>query len=153
MIRISKTNDYNVVCRGSLALRIGCSMSTTKLFKQTELTIFSLQKLLKLLVSKTDFIKSNRGALGGYKLNKNSLEISVVENIEALVGPITVTSCEDNSENFCESNDICFFGEKWNKINEFLRNSLNEISLDDLLSYENPFLLINNKNVLIDKIY
>ena len=144
--------DYAVVCLGTLARKPGDSMSATELSKETGLTLYTVQKLLKLLVSKSDFVKANRGALGGYMLNRNSSEISVVEIIEALDGPITLTSCVDNSESFCESSDICFLGGKWNKINEIIRKSLNDISLKELLSYENPFLIDDNKDALIDRI-
>ena len=152
MIKLSKMTDYAVVCLGMLARRPGSSMSATELSKETGLALYTVQKLLKLLVSKSDFIKANRGALGGYKLNRNSSEISVVEIIEALDGPITLTSCVDKSESFCEASDICFLGGKWNKINEIIRKSLNDISLKELLSYETPFLLDDNKNALIDRI-
>ena len=151
MIKLSKMTDYAVVCLGMLARRPGSSMSATELSKETGLSLYTVQKLLKLLVSKSDFIKANRGALGGYMLNRNSSEISVVEIIEALDGPITLTSCVDKSESFCEASDICFLGGKWNKINEIIRKSLNDISLKDLLSYENPFLIDDNKDVLIDR--
>ena len=144
--------DYTVVCLGTLARRPGYSMSANELSKETGLALYTVQKLLKLLVSKSDFIKANRGALGGYMLSRNSSEISVVEIIEALDGPITLTSCVDNSESFCESSDICFLGGKWNKINEIIRKSLNDISLKELLSYENPFLIDDNKDALIDRI-
>ena len=144
--------DYAVVCLGTLARRPGSSMSATELSKETGLSLYTVQKLLKLLVSKSDFIKANRGALGGYMLNRNSSEISVVEIIEALDGPITLTSCVDKSESFCEASDICFLGGKWNKINEIIRKSLNDISLKELLSYETPFLLDDNKDALIDRI-
>ena len=144
--------DYAVVCLGTLARRPGSSMSATELSKETGLALYTVQKLLKLLVSKSDFIKANRGALGGYMLNRNSSEISVVEIIEALDGPITLTSCVDKSESFCEASDICFLGGKWNKINEIIRKSLNDISLKELLSYETPFLLDDNKDALIDRI-
>ena len=152
MIKLSKMTDYAVVCLGMLARKPGSSMSATELSKETGLALYTVQKLLKLLVSKSDFIKANRGALGGYMLNRNSSEISVVEIIEALDGPITLTSCVDNSESFCESSDICFLGGKWNKINEIIRKSLNDISLKELLSYENPFLIDDNKDALIDRI-
>ena len=152
MIKLSKMTDYAVVCLGMLARRPGSSMSATELSKETGLGLYTVQKLLKLLVSKSDFIRANRGALGGYMLNRNSSEISVVEIIEALDGPITLTSCVDNSESFCESSDICFLGGKWNKINEIIRKSLNDISLKELLSYENPFLIDDNKDALIDRI-
>ena len=152
MIKLSKMTDYAVVCLGMLARRPGSSMSATELSKETGLALYTVQKLLKLLVSKSDFIRANRGALGGYMLNRNSSEISVVEIIEALDGPITLTSCVDKSESFCEASDICFLGGKWNKINEIIRKSLNDISLKELLSYENPFLIDDNKDALIDRI-
>ena len=144
--------DYAVVCLGTLARRPGYFMSANELSKETGLALYTVQKLLKLLVSKSDFVKANRGALGGYILNRNSSEISVVEIIEALDGPITLTSCVNKSESFCESSDICFLGGKWNKINEIIRKSLNDISLKELLSYENPFLIDDNKDALIDRI-
>ena len=152
MIKLSKMTDYAVVCLGMLARRPGSSMSATELSKETGLALYTVQKLLKLLVSKSDFIKANRGALGGYMLNRNSSEISVVEIIEALDGPITLTSWVDKSESFCKASDICFLGGKWNKINEIIRKSLNDISLKELLSYETPFLLDDNKDALIDRI-
>ena len=152
MIKLSKMTDYAFVCLGMLARRPGSSMSATELSKETGLALYTVQKLLKLLVSKSDFIRANRGALGGYMLNRNSSEISVVEIIEALDGPITLTSCVDKSESFCEASDICFLGGKWNKINEIIRKSLNDISLKELLSYETPFLLDDNKDALIDRI-
>ena len=152
MIKLSKMTDYGVVCLGTLARRPGYSMSANELSKETGLALYTVQKLLKLLVSKSDFVKANRGALGGYMLSRNSSEISVVEIIEALDGPITLTSCVDKSESFCEASEICFLGGKWNKINEIIRKSLNDISLKELLSYENPFLIDDNKDALIDRI-
>ena len=152
MIKLTKMTDYAVVCLGTLARRPGNSMSATELSKETGLALYTVQKLLKLLVSKSDFIRANRGAFGGYILNKNSSEISIVEIIEALDGPITLTSCVDKSESFCEASDICFLGGKWNKINEIIRKSLKDVSLNDLLSYENPFIINDKKDTLIDRI-
>ena len=148
-MKLNKMTDYAVVCLGTLARKPGYSMSATELSRETGLRLYTVQKLLKLLVSKSDFIRANRGPLGGYVLNKNSSDISVVEIIEALDGPITLTSCVDKSESFCESSNVCFFGGKWNKINEIIRKSLNDISLKDLLSYEKPFLTNENKKISI----
>ena len=149
MMKLNKMTDYAVVCLGTLARKPGYSMSATELSRETGLRLYTVQKLLKLLVSKSDFIRANRGPLGGYVLNKNSSDISVVEIIEALDGPITLTSCVDKSESFCESSNVCFLGGKWNKINEIIRKSLNDISLKDLLSYEEPFLTNENKKISI----
>ena len=152
MIKLNKMTDYAVVCLGMLSRKPGYPMSATELSKETGITLYTVQKLLKIIVSKSDLISAHRGALGGYILNRNSSEISVVEIIEALEGPITLTSCVDNSENLCESSDICFLGGKWNKVNNIIRKTLNDISLNDLLNFDNPFASNDEKEVVVNTI-
>ena len=119
--------DYAVVCLGMLARNPGHSMSATELSKETGLTLSTVKKLLKLLMIKSELIIAQRGSQGGYILNKKSSDISVVQIIEALDGPISITACVDSSDNFCEVSNICFLGGKWNKVNEVIRTSLNDI--------------------------
>ena len=152
MIKLNKMTDYAVVCLGMLSRKPGYPMSATELSKETGITLYTVQKLLKVIVSKSDLISAHRGALGGYILNRNSSEISVVEIIEALEGPITLTSCVDNSENLCESSDICFLGGKWNKVNNIIRKTLNDISLNDLLNFDNPFASKSENEVVVNTI-
>jgi FeS assembly SUF system regulator len=152
MIKLNKMTDYAVVCLGMLSRKPGYPMSATELSKETGITLYTVQKLLKVIMSKSDLIRAHRGALGGYILNRNSSEISVVEIIEALEGPITLTSCVDNSENLCESSDICFLGGKWNKVNNIIRKTLNNISLNDLLNFDNPFVSEGKKEVVVNTI-
>ena len=144
MSKLSKMTDYAVVCLRTLARRPRCSMSATVLSKETGLILYTIQKLLKLIFTESDFVKANRGPLGDYLLNKNSSKISVVVINEALDGPITLTSCVNKFDIICESSDIYFLGGKWNKINEIIRKSLNDIFLKNLLSYKNPFLTNEN---------
>ena len=113
-----------------LARKPGHSMSATELSKETGLTLFTVQKLLKLLVVKSTLIIAQRGSHGGYILNKKSSDISVAEIIEALDGPIALTACVDSSDSLCDASNICFLGGKWNKVNEVIRKTLNDISLD-----------------------
>ena len=139
MFKLNKMTDYAVVCLGILARNPGYSMSATELSKATGFTLYTVQKLLKILVVKSNLITAQRGAYGGYVLNKNSSQISVIEIIEALDGPISLTACVDSSESTCEASNICFLGGKWNKVNEIIRKSLKDISLYDLLNYGNTF--------------
>ena len=124
MIKLNKMTDYAVVCLGMLARNPGHSMSATELSKETGLNLSTVQKLLKLLVIKSELIIAQRGSQGGYILNKKSSDISVVQIIEALDGPISITACVDSSDNFCEVSNICFLGGKWNKVNEVIRNEV-----------------------------
>ena len=152
MIKINKMTDYAVVCLGMLSRKSDCPMSASELSSKTGLTLYTVQKILKIIVSNSDLIKAHRGPLGGYVLNRKSSEISVVEIIEVLEGPITLTACVDNSENFCEASNICFLGGKWNKVNDIIRKTLKDISLDDLLNFGNPFVSEGKKEIVVNTI-
>ena len=152
MIKINKMTDYAVVCLGMLSRKSDCPMSASELSSKTGLTLYTVQKILKIIVSNSDLIKAHRGPLGGYVLNRKSSEISVVEIIEVLEGPISLTACVDNSESFCEASNICFLGGKWNKVNDIIRKTLKDISLDDLLNFGNPFVSEGKKEVVVNTI-
>jgi FeS assembly SUF system regulator len=152
MIKLNKMTDYAVVCLGMLARNPGHSMSATELSKETGLNLSTVQKLLKLLVIKSELIIAQRGSQGGYILNKKSSDISVVQIIEALDGPISITACVDSSDNFCEVSNICFLGGKWNKVNEVIRTSLNDISLDDLLNPAGIFPIKSEKEPMLNEV-
>tara|TARA_B100001250_G_C19080989_1_gene478520 strand:+ start:33 stop:494 length:462 start_codon:yes stop_codon:yes gene_type:complete len=149
MFKLNKMTDYAVVCLGTLARKPGYSMSATELSKETGLTIYTVQKILKLLVVKSNLISAKRGSQGGYTLNKKSNEISVVEIIEALDGPISLTACVDSSGSRCETSNVCLLGGNWNRVNEIIRDSLNDISLHDLLSYGSIIPTQNQKKVVL----
>ena len=152
MIKLNKMTDYAVVCLGMLSRKSGSSMSASELSKETGLTLFTVQKLLKLLMTKSELILAQRGSQGGYILNKNSSDISVAEIIEALDGPIALTACVDSSDSMCDASNICFLGGKWNKVNEVIRKTLNDISLDDLLNPIDTLPLKKNKEIILEEI-
>ena len=148
MLKLNKMTDYAVVCLGMLARKPEYVMSASQISKETGLKLYTVQKILKNILAKSDLLKTERGYHGGYTLKKNSKNITVTEIIEALDGPISLTSCVDQSDSFCQSSDICFLGGKWNRVNEIIRNSLNDISLDDLLNFDNSFAIEHEKSRL-----
>lgn len=148
MLKLNKMTDYAVVCLGMLARKPEYFMSASQISKETGLKLYTVQKILKNILAKSDLLKTERGYHGGYTLKKNSKNITVTEIIEALDGPISLTSCVDKSDSFCQSSDICFLGGKWNRVNEIIRNSLNDISLDDLLNFDNSFAIEHEKSRL-----
>ena len=147
MFKLNKMTDYAVVCLSMLSRNPGSSMSARELSEATGLTLYTVQKILKLLVVKSNLITAQRGAFGGYILNKKSSNISVIEIIEALDGPISLTACVESSQDMCEASNVCFLGGKWNKVNDIIRKSLNDISLENLLNYEDTFPINNKKDI------
>ena len=150
MIKLSKMTDYVVIYLCTLLRKTEELISASDLSKNTGLTLITVRKLFKLLFSKSVFLKTNFGTIRSYILKRNSSDISGTNFTKALDGHITLISCIDKSESSCEANDIYFFGGKWDKINE--RKSLNNISLKNLLNYENSSFIYGNKEILIDTI-
>jgi len=124
MIKLNKMTDYGTVLLSVLAsyyarepMRL---LSSVELARKSGLTQTTTQKLLKSLAG-TDFVEAERGKTGGYRLI-----------VEALEGPIALTSCVTASLDPCSSRMSCFLGGNWEKINTTISEALQKVSLEDL---------------------
>ncbi|MGA9523666.1 MAG: Rrf2 family transcriptional regulator [Myxococcaceae bacterium] len=71
-----------------------------------------LAKILKTLVGK-GYVKSTRGAHGGYTLAMPPSQISMLDVIEAVEGPIKVNVCQDDSHDGCHLTHSCTMYGVW----------------------------------------
>jgi FeS assembly SUF system regulator len=139
MLRISKLTDYGTMILVYLADQNRlCPASDVA--TDTRISLPTVQKLLKKL-TKSELIKSVRGAEGGYHLNKNPKDISAADILDALEGPLAITECSaDNSA--CEHESSCSAGEAWQSINTAIRSALKEVSLAELHRPPSEFPLV-----------
>lgn len=92
-----------------------------------------LEQLMTLL-KKAGLIKSIRGAGGGYVLAKEMSEISVGDVLRALEGSLEPVECAAfHQESSCEAADGCVTKYVWRRINESINQTVNEISLKQLV--------------------
>lgn len=92
-----------------------------------------LEQLMSLL-KKAGLIKSIRGAGGGYVLAKDINEISVGDVLRALEGSLQPVECSAFSqEDSCEASGVCVTKYVWQRINESINQTVNEISLKQLV--------------------
>lgn len=92
-----------------------------------------LEQLMSLL-KKAGLIKSIRGAGGGYVLAKDVSEISVGDVLRALEGSLQPVECAAfSSEDSCEAAGGCVTKYVWQRINESINQTVNEISLKQLV--------------------
>ena len=142
MIKLNKMTDYGTVLLSVMAsyhtrepMRL---LSSVELARKSGLTQTTTQKLLKSLAG-TDFVEAERGKTGGYRLMRSPRDISVAEIVEALEGPIALTSCVTASLDPCSSRMSCFLGGNWEKINVTISEALQKVSLEDLCHPTNLF--------------
>ena len=92
-----------------------------------------LEQLMTLL-KKAGLIKSIRGAGGGYVLAKDMSEISVGDVLRALEGSLEPVECAGfNQEDSCEAAGGCVTKYVWQRINESINRTVDEISLRQLV--------------------
>ena len=92
-----------------------------------------LEQLVALL-RKAGLVKSIRGATGGYILAKDAAEISVGDILRALEGSLEPVKCAAfYSEEGCMASDGCVTKYVWQKINDSINETVNQMMLDDLV--------------------
>lgn len=129
MIKLGKLTDYAVVLLVQLAREgEGASCAASHLAARTGLPEPTVAKVLKKL-SQEKIVDSARGATGGYKLAKLPSDISVRTVIEAMDGPIAITTCVDSS---CATEIQCPAKGKWTPVNSAIRAALDAVTLSDM---------------------
>lgn len=92
-----------------------------------------LEQLMALL-KKAGLVKSIRGAGGGYVLAKEKQDISVGDVLRALEGKLEPVECSGfSTEEGCEAAGGCVTKYVWQRINESINHTVDEIKLDQLV--------------------
>ena len=120
LIDLAQYSEIEPVSISSIATRQGIS----------ERYLEQLMTLLK----KAELIKSIRGAAGGYVLAKPVEEISVGDVLRALEGSLEPVECAAyGGSDSCEAAGGCVTKYVWQKINESINKTVDEISLKQLV--------------------
>ncbi len=88
------------------------------------------------ILKKSGFLKSMRGASGGYILNTDPSKISVGDILRALEGSLSPVECLESADCSCGTADCgsCATKTVWGKIYERLNDVVDSISLSELAS-------------------
>ena len=131
-MRLSSLSDYAVVLMCAAARHCGHSRtSAAELAGETGLPVPTAQKLVSML-GRAGLIRSMRGAGGGVQLARPAASISLAEIIEAIEGPIAMTSCVDTGRHDCSLEKSCQVRPHWRVVNDAVRGALDNVSLASL---------------------
>ena len=140
MLRVSKLTDYAVVVLIRLSSENACLagqeadgavQTTPAIAAATSVPEPTVAKVLKAL-SVAGLVMSQRGARGGYRLQRPLETISVADVIVAVDGPIALTACVDGNLGGCEVHQCCAVRGRWDLVNDTIRQSLTAITLADM---------------------
>jgi len=91
----------------------------------------TVSKILKIL-ARAGLVVSLRGAKGGYLLARPANEISLVDIIHAMDGPIGMTECSV-TPGVCSQEAACVVRSNWQRINREVLGVLQTITLDQMI--------------------
>jgi FeS assembly SUF system regulator len=130
MLRLSKLTDYAVVVLVRLAGMDGVQTSPG-IAAATGIPEPTVAKVLKTLAA-GELVTSQRGAKGGYRLNRALSAIPIADVIAAIDGPIALTACVEGSSSGCESQGLCPMRGRWDPVNDAIYKALSDITLADM---------------------
>ncbi len=97
-------------------------------------------------MKKAGLLISHRGAGGGYKIAKPLNEISVGDIIRALEGNLNLVDCpglKDESKG-CKTSELCVTKYVWEKVNDSVKDTFDNISLEELASESKEKIELHN---------
>lgn len=144
MIRLGKLTDYGLVLMTCMARSHGAPLRTARdLAAESKLPPSTVSKLLKGLLQ-SGLLISHRGIKGGYLLARDPHEISVLEVIAAVEGPMALTECSTDVTGLCHIETGCPIKTNQQIINQAVRGVLEKVMLSDLA---HPMQLTNIRDV------
>ena len=129
MLSLSKKADYGLIALKHLAQHSGESISAREIAGEYRIPAELLAKILQRLVRK-GILVSHQGTNGGYVLARDASQISIVDVIEAIEGPIGITPCERGTE--CRQLDVCSVRDPLRKLKAKVVRVLGDTSIYEL---------------------
>lgn len=131
-MRLTSLADYAVVMMAAAARRdAGARLSATLLAEETGVPLPTAQKLMGRLAA-AGLLQSARGTGGGFTLARTAPEISLADIVEAVEGPIAMTTCADEARSDCVLEGNCQVKPHLLAVNGAVRGALQQVSLASL---------------------
>lgn len=132
MIDIARYGDGGLVSLKDVAERQGISQKY-------------LEQIVGLL-NKSGFLRSERGAQGGYRLAKRPEEYTVGSILRLTEGNLAPVACLEDEENHCERCDQCATLDFWTGLYRTVNAYIDRYTLADLVEGEEEKLRRARKN-------
>ena len=134
-MKLSQRGRYGVLALQDLANEYGTGPVALKsIAERQDISENYLEQLMGTL-KKAGFVKSIRGAQGGYILAKEPVDISIGEIIVAMEGPIGFADCmqmDGDAPYVCAKAASCSRRDVWDKIGARINEVLNSITLEEI---------------------
>jgi len=146
LLKLTKRADYGLIAVKHLAGN-GHSASAKEIAGAYGISVTLMAKILQKL-TRTGVLASLPGTNGGYRLARDPSQISALEVIRAIDGPVLLTSCLA-AKGVCDQSERCNIKEPLRKVHQAILALLGGIMISDMsrdqetvqiTTYENAYL-------------
>lgn len=89
------------------------------------------------VLTKAGYVRSVRGAQGGYNLTKKPKEYTVGSILRLTEGSLCPVPCLEDTAGVCEQEKECVTVILWKKIDDAIKNVVDNVTLEDLVQWNN----------------
>ena len=132
-MKISTKGRYALRLMLDLALHnTGEYITIKSISARQEISDKYLEQIITQL-NKSGYVKSIRGAQGGYRLAKSPEEYTVGMILRLIEGSMAPVACLDDQDNQCDRSSRCVTLGVWQELNEAINKVIDNITLADLV--------------------
>lgn len=131
-MKISTKGRYAMRMMLEFALHPDEHTKISQVAERQQISVKYLEQIVTVLC-KAGYVKSTRGAQGGYRLAKKPEEYTVGQILRLMEGSLAPVSCLDDEENQCGRSNCCATLHVWKELNDAINSVVDRVTLADLV--------------------
>ena len=131
-MKLSTRGKYGLYAMFYLAEHEGAGPQSLQSITSTGVPKQYLEQLLGNL-RRAGLVSTVRGAQGGYQLAKSPQDITMLDIIDAMEGPIELSECTSD-EGHCDRSCQCPVRHVWQRLTDSINGELAKVRLSDMLN-------------------
>ena len=131
-MKISTKGRYGLRIMLDLALNAGAKPRMIHQIADSQQISEKYISRLIIKLRKAGMVKSIRGAKGGYRIARYPKNLTLLEILEVMEGPVSIVNCVCHPKS-CNVTEECAAREIWCNLNEEIRRSMAKITLQDII--------------------
>lgn len=131
-MKISTKGRYGVRILLDLALH---ENDTPRLIRDISASQQISEKYISRLIielRRAKMVRSIRGAKGGYRLTRKPADLTLLDIVEVMEGPLSIVDCVRSPEK-CDRNGQCATLQIWTNLNSEIRAAMQKVTLQDII--------------------
>lgn len=132
-MKVSLRATYGIMAAVDLAMQVGSAPVQAKSIARRQAIPSRFLEQVLHAMKKAGLVESQRGAQGGYVLSKKPSELSVVDILEALDGPLLPPAQKNGrSQAGRHSRPHLLLGKVWEQVHQAERHVLEAVTVEEL---------------------